>query len=73
MHVSLTFTCQYVFKPDIKHHFVRNGIPVVVEMALASGHWVEKETEGMAPSPRYGTLVFYLDTPNVTLYTERNI
>lgn len=33
-------------------NFVHNGIPLVPEMALASGHWVVKETGGMPPSPR---------------------
>ncbi|KAK3550173.1 hypothetical protein QTP86_021205 [Hemibagrus guttatus] len=38
-------------------NFVYNGIPSVLEMTLASGHWVEKETEGMPPSPRAGHAV----------------
>lgn len=30
----------------------RDGDTVGVKMALASGHWLEKEIKGEAPSPR---------------------
>lgn len=51
--------CRFL-KSDIKH----DRIPLEIEMALASGHWVEKETAGMPPRPRWDTLGFYLVTPN---------
>ncbi|XP_047660426.1 acyl-CoA-binding domain-containing protein 6 [Tachysurus fulvidraco] len=35
-------------------NFVHNKIHSLLKMALASGHWVEKDTKGMPPSPRAG-------------------